>query len=408
MEARHQDREIILKKYYFPKSSFRFHIMTLNRRQFLGSALPLVAVGSAANAAKSSNYASSAEADTQVWLAGDSLPYPVENEASRLQGLLLKHAKVADSYLGGGAVVALEEKFSSLLGKEASVFMPTGTMANHIAIRILCGEAKHALVQQESHVYRDESNCVTTLSGINMVPLAAGKTAPSVSEISDAINRAEIGPYPIKVGAISLESPVRRTQGGTLSMEQIREIAKLARSKRIPMHLDGARLLLMCGMPGFEVKNYCAAFDTVYVSLYKYLGSPYGAILSGTKIQMEKARELRHILGGTQSTGWHAALPALDALDGVEQRFTAVRHAGENLLSGLEKLSGFTVHRVEQGSNIATLEVSASRQAGLEQRLKEANIRARRIIDGKLSLQFNESLLRRDTDFLVAAFAGKD
>jgi threonine aldolase len=384
--------------------------MTLNRRQFLGSSLPIVALGSSTNVSASTfaSHAANGETDTQVWLAGDSLPYPVENESARLQALLLKHAKVADSYLGGGAVAALEDKFSSLLGKESSVFMPTGTMANHIAIRILCGEAKHALVQQESHVYRDESNCVTTLSGINMVPLAAGKTVPSLSEISDAINRAEIGPYPIKVGAISLESPVRRTQGGTLSIEQINEIAKLARSKRVPMHLDGARLLLMCGMPGFEVKNYCAPFDTVYVSLYKYLGAPYGAILAGTKIQMDKARELRHIFGGTQSSGWHAALPALDALDGVEQRFAAVHRAGENLLSRLEKMDGFIVHRIEQGSNIATLEISAKRQLGLEQRLKDANIRARKIVEGKLTLQFNESLLRRDTDFLMAAFAGKD
>ena len=386
--------------------------MTLNRRQFLGSTLPLVALGSSSNAnANIYSLASpptASDADTQIWLVGDSLSYPVENEANRLQALLIKHAKVNDSYLSGGVVAALEEKFSSLLGKESSVFMPTGTMANHIAIRILCGDAKHALVQQESHVYRDESNCVTTLSGINMVPLAAGKTAPTLTELSDAINRAEIGPYPIKVGAISLESPVRRTQGGTLHMSQIEEIAKLARSKRIPMHLDGARLLLMFGMPGFDIKNYCAPFDTVYVSLYKYLGAAYGAILSGTKAQMDKARELRHILGGTQSSGWQAALPALDALEGVEQRFTAVRHAGENLLSRLEKLEGFKVHRIEQGSNIATLEISAQRQSGLEQRLKDANIRARKIIDGKLPLQFNESLLRRDTDFLVDAFAGKN
>lgn len=392
--------------------------MTLNRRQFFGSALPLVALGSSSHA-NSMTFASpltsisadtktGTSTDTQVWLAGDSVPYPIEHEAAKLQALLLKHAKVADSYLTGGAVTALEEKFSALLGKESSVFMPTGTMANHLALRILCGEAKHALVQQESHVYRDESNCVTTLSGINMVPLAAGKTAPTLSELSDAINRAEIGPYPIKVGAISIESPVRRTHGGTLSMAQINEIAKLARSKRIPMHLDGARLLLMCGMQDFDVKSYCAPFDTVYVSLYKYLGAPYGAILSGSKAQMEKARELRHIFGGTQSSGWQAALPALDALEGVEQRFTAVRHAGENLLSRLEKLEGFTVHRIEQGSNIASLDISTQRQSGLEQRLKDANIRARKIIDGKLPLQFNESLLRRDTDFLVDAFTGKN
>lgn len=390
--------------------------MTLNRRQFLGSALPLAVIGSGASAATAEQLsllssaaiagANASDTDQQVIFAGDSLPFAPEHEAQRLQELITKHPKLADSYLSGGAVAALEEGFSRLLGKESSVFMPTGTMANHIAIRLLCGEAKHALVQQESHVYRDESNCVTTLSGINLVPLAAGKTAPSLSELSDAIQRAEVGPYPIKVGAISLESPVRRTQGGTLSFAQINEIAQLARSKQIPMHLDGARLLLMCGMPGFDVKTYCQFFETVYVSLYKYLGAPYGAILAGSKAHMNKARELRHILGGTQAAGWHAALPALDALDGVEQRFAKVYQAGEQLLIQLEKIEGIKVHRVEQGSNIVTLEFSAARLVGLEQRLLAANIKTRKVFGNKLGLQFNETLLRRDTEYMVAALAG--
>lgn len=388
------------------------HTMTLNRRQFLGSALPIAIVGTSASvnttAANSASLslAMTTDSEQQVLLVGDSLPYPPEHEALRLQALLAKHTHLTDSYLHGGAVSALEEKFSHLMGKESSVFMPTGTMANHIAIRLLCGEARHALVQQESHVYRDESNCVTTLSGINLVPLAAGKTVPSLGELSEAIQRAEVGPYPIKVGAISLESPVRRTQGGTLSYTQISEIAQHARSKQIPMHLDGARLLLMCGMPDFDIKAYCQLFETVYVSLYKYLGAPYGAILAGSKAQMNKARELRHILGGTQAAAWHAALPALDALEGVEQRFAKVRQASERLLAQLEHIDGIKVQRVEQGSNIVTLEFSSARLAGLEQRLQAANIKTRKVTANKLTIQFNETLLRRDTAYLVAAIAG--
>jgi hypothetical protein len=122
--------------------------------------------------------------DTLVVLAGDALPRNPAAEAARLQALLDRHAKPADSYLAGGAVAELEAKFSSLLGKEDTVFMPTGTLANHIALRLLCGEAKHALVQQESHVYRDESNTVTTLSGINLVPLAPGRAAPTLDEVA--------------------------------------------------------------------------------------------------------------------------------------------------------------------------------------------------------------------------------
>lgn len=387
--------------------------MTLNRRSFLG-AVPIASLGLAAGsvhaqygaAAANATPAPATEMDTLVVLAGDALPRSLAAEPARLQALLDKHTKPGDGYLAGGAVAELEAKFSALLGKEDTVFMPTGTLANHIALRLLCGENRHALVQQESHVYRDESNTVTTLSGINLAPLAPGKAAPTLEEIRAAIERAEVGPYPIKVGAIALESPVRRAQGASLTPALVAEIAQTARANKIPLHLDGARLLLMSGMAGFRVKDYCAHFDTVYVSLYKYLGAPFGGVLSGSKPLMAKARELRHLFGGAIYHGWQAALPALDALDGAEERYARVRAAGERLMAALERTPGFKVKRIENGSNLAVLEISPARQAGLEERLQKANVRLGKLNDGKAQLGFNESILRRDTDYLLKALAG--
>jgi threonine aldolase len=392
--------------------------MTLNRRSFLG-AVPIASLGLAGGsawaqygAAPASSAAAAgaptpaAHMDTLVMLAGDALPRSLAGEPARLQALLDRHAKAGDSYLAGGAVAELEAKFSALLGKEDTVFMPTGTLANHIALRLLCGENRHALVQQESHVYRDESNTVTTLSGINLVPLAPGRAAPTLEEVGGAIERAEVGPYPIKVGAIALESPVRRAVGEALTPALVADIAKLARARKIPLHLDGARLLLMSGMEGFRVKDYCAHFDTVYVSLYKYLGAPFGGVLSGPKPLMAKARELRHIFGGTIYHGWQAALPALEALDGVEERHARVRAAGERLMAALERTPGFKVRRVANGSNLAFLEIAPERLAGLEDRLQKANVRLSKLNEGKAQLGFNESILRRDTDYLMKALAG--
>jgi threonine aldolase len=380
--------------------------MTLNRRQFLGSSLPLMALG-AGGAAQAAGQAAAApdHSGQLVLFTGDSLPRSPLGYASQLQTLLAQRDKVTDSYLAGGAVAELEAKFSALLGKEDTVFLPTGTLANHLAVRLLCGEARHALVQQESHLYRDESNAVTNLSGINLVPLAPGRAAPTLAETAAAIERAENGPYPIKVGAIALESPVRRAQGATLAPPLVAEIAQLARAKGIPMHLDGARLLLMSGLPGFTVKGYCAPFDTVYVSLYKYLNAPFGGVLSGSKPMMAKARALRHQFGASIYNGWEAALPALAALDGAEQRWSAVRAAADQLLAALDATPGYRVQRVGQGSNIAVLEIAPERLAGLEARLVQAQIRLRTPQDGKVELFFNETLLRRDTASLQAAFA---
>jgi threonine aldolase len=386
--------------------------MTLNRRGFLG-AVPIASLALASSRAQA-QYASApgpapapvSNYDTLVQLSGDALPRNPMAEPARLQALLDRHAKPVDGYLAGGAVAELEAKFSTLLGKEDTVFMPTGTLANHLALRLLCGESRHALVQQESHVYRDESNTVTTLSGINLAPMAPGRAAPTLDEVAAAIERAEVGPYPIKVGAIALESPVRRAQGAALSPALVADIARLARAKNIRLHLDGARLLLMSGMPGFSVQPYCAHFDTVYVSLYKYLGAPFGGVLSGPKPLMAKARELRHLFGGTIYHGWQAALPALDALDGVEKRFAEVRAAGERLLAGLERTPGFKVQRVENGSNLAMLEIAPERLAGLDTRLMRANVRIGKVSDGKVQLGFNESILRRDTGYLLKTLAG--
>lgn len=387
--------------------------MTLTRRQFLGGTLPLGALaltayaGAPASLLAADNAAAPAPVDSTVFLYGDSILLEPQPYADLLQSILHKHDKVNDFYLKGGAVTELEAKFSALLGKEDTVLMPTGTLANHIALRLLCGESRHALVQQESHVYRDEADSVPTLSGINLVPLAPGKAAPALDEVKAAIDRAENGPYPIKVGAISLESPVRRADGATVPMPLIDQIASVAHAKGIGMHLDGARLLLMSGMEGFDPKSYCAPFDTVYVSLYKYLNAPFGGVLSGTKAQMAKARELRHIFGGTLLHGWLAALPALDALDGFGERFATVRQAAERLLARLDKTTGYKVHRIENGSNIAYLEVSPNRADGLAERLKSAHIEMGHLRDGKLELMFNETWLRQDTDRLVAAFSGK-
>jgi threonine aldolase len=390
--------------------------MTFSRRQFLGSAVPFGAVALSAYAGAPaamlkgdkpvSSPGDAASIDSAVVLFGDNVPQPPQDYLARLQELLRTNDKPADMYLKDGAVGELEAKFSALLGKEDTVFMPTGTLANQVALRLLCGEARHALVQQESHLYRDEADAASTLSGINMVPMAPGKAAPTFDEVRAAIDRAEIGPYPIKVGAISLESPVRRADGATVPIGLIEEVSKLAHSKGIGMHLDGARLLLMSGLEGFEVKAYCEPFDTVYVSLYKYLGAPFGGVLSGPRALMAKARDLRHIFGGTILHGWQPALLAANTLEGFEARFALARKAGEQLLERLGKTSGFKVHRVEQGSNIAFLEVSAKRQEGLGERMKKANVMIAGFHEGKLQIAFNETLLRRTTDDLMAAFTG--
>ena len=204
-----------------------------------------------------------------VILMGDDVPHYGRDVLARMDAILQTRDKAGDFYLKRGAVDELEQRFAQLLGKEDAAFMPTGTLANHVALRLLCGEKKRALVQQESHVYCDESDAVTTLSAINLVPLAPGRAAPTLEEVNAAIAVSEKAAYPLPIGAISLESPVRRADGAMVPFEIVQAIAERARAKGIGMHLDGARLLLNSGADGFTATAYAAPFGTVYVSLYK-------------------------------------------------------------------------------------------------------------------------------------------
>jgi threonine aldolase len=345
-----------------------------------------------------------AAASRAVYLTGDGLVTTDVERIQELGRLMGKYEKPGDVYLANGSVTELEHKMAAMLGKEEAAFLPTGTLANNLAVRVLCGDHRHALVQRESHLYLDEADSASLLSGINLVPLAAGKAAPSYEEVVAAIDSAEHGPYPLAVGAISLESPVRRVNGASVPYALVEKISTLARSKGIGMHLDGARVLLLSGTEGFDLQRYSALFDTVYVSLYKYLGAPFGAVLAGNKATIVKVRDLRHAYGGLIYHGWQAALPALDALPGFQQRFVASRAAGERLFEGLQGAGGFEIKRVPDGSNITVVEVSQARAANLQARLAKADIHVRPVVDGKMLIWVNETIVRQSTQELVKAF----
>ncbi|WP_158882378.1 beta-eliminating lyase-related protein [Rhodanobacter sp. L36] len=385
--------------------------MTLSRRGFLTAAPAAIAgIGLmqgapslfAQGAAKRPAIASTSRT---VALVGDSAPLTPLETARQLVQLVETHALADDNYLEEGAVDALEKAMAVMLGKPDAAFMPTGTLANHVAVRLLCGENRHALVQHDSHLYLDESDTTQLLSGINLVPLAAGKVMPGHDEIAAAIDEAEHGHYPLKVGAISIESPVRRHDGASVSFDQLQRISVLAKQHGIGMHWDGARSLLLSGTQGFDLRRTSALFDTVYVSLYKYLGAPFGAILAGDRQSIAKARELRHVFGGLIKRGWQAALPALDALPGFAGRFIQARAHGEQLLAGLQSAGGFTLQRIPDASNICMVQIAPARLSGLEKRLAAADIRVH-IKDGQMMFFTNESILRRPVDQLLKAFVG--
>ena len=341
--------------------------MTIPRRGFLAAPLLTAALPAAAAAATSGQ-------ETRVLATGDGVAYSPA-EYAQLLGRLADQGKAKpDNYSLGGSVEELETRMAGILGKEAAIWMATGTLANQIAVRTLAGTRKRVLVQAESHLYRDCGDCCQTLSGLTMIPLAPGKATFTLDEVERAASDAETGRVLTPIGAIQIESPVRRQSGERFDFAEMQRISAWARQHKVGMHMDGARLFLEQGYTRRPLAEYTALFDTVYVSSYKYFNSPSGAILAGPKSLIEGLYHTRRMFGGGLPHGWPFAAVTLHHLEGFSERYRKAVETSEAVIEALRKDARFEIARVVNGTNIFRLRVSGMEAASLQQKLNLAGV----------------------------------
>jgi threonine aldolase len=312
----------------------------------------------------------------------------------------------ADVYLAGGCVAELEARFARLLGKEQAVFVPTGTLANHLALRSLAGGKERVLVPAESHIYCDAFDCVQGLSHLNLVPLGAGRATFTVAEVEEAHRRAVNGPHPLRVGALAVECPVRRRLGEVFDYEEMQRVAAFARKHEIGLHLDGARLFLASAYTGAAPAAYAALFDTVYVSLYKYFNAGTGAVLAGPRGVIEAVAHARKVFGGGLYQAWPYAAVALHYLEGFAERFGKAVATARDLFARLGEHPRFRVEPIPHGTNIIKLHVADVGGARYQAALRERGVLVRDPGRGATAfvLTVNESLNRRPAAELARAF----
>lgn len=373
----------------------------MNRREFI-----LTSAVSAAASTLSGTAAAAQTLDKQklVYLYGDGLLLSPQEHLMVLQELMAQGTIERDFYCRGGVVTVLEQRMAAILGKEAGMFFPTGTMANHVALRTLAGEERRILVSRESHTYNDEEDGPQLISGLAMVPLGSGKATFTLQEVQSEIQHFTGGYRKVPIGAIAIESPVRRRDGALFDFEEMKKISAFAQANKIRMHLDGARLFLAPPYSKVTPSQYAALFDTVYVSLYKYLGAPFGAVLCGPKKLLDSMRPVRQLLGGAVFGAWPAACVALKTLDGFPERFASAVALSEEFLRRIAADRRVRVERIAGGTNITRLHLAGVDGVKLGQRLEAEGVRMPALEDGVLELQANESLLRSSAERLAQTF----
>lgn len=338
--------------------------------------------------------------DTAVHLSGDGLSLSPAAWAARLAELTRERLPEPDSYLLGGEVAAFEARCAALLGKERALFMPSGTLANHLALRALAGERRRVIVQDASHVFNDTGDAGQTLSALTLVPVAPGRATVTRADVEAVLDRSRGGRVPAAVGALSIESPVRRLLGQVPGWDDTLEACAFARQQGLGVHLDGARLFVAAAYGDRSPAALAAPFDTVYVSLWKCFNTGSGALLAGPRAVLDPLVPVRRMFGGALATAWAEAMVGGAFLDGYVDQMRGAVAASEAVYTSLEGEPAVRVERVPEGTNVARLHLRAGDPARFRARLADAGVMAPQPVGACFTIAVNPTWTRRPADQL--------
>lgn len=251
-------------------------------------------------------------------------------------------AEVGDDVLGEDPTVrTLEDRAAELLGTAAALFMPSGTMANQVAIACHTRPGQEAIVEASSHIYNVEMATMARFSGVQPRALPGERGVFSAAQVAAAI-RPNLH-YLAPTGLIALENTHNAASGRIWPLSGMREVIEVARAHRIPVHLDGARILNAAVASGTPAHELAQGFDSVMFCLSKGLGCPVGSVLCGRREFIAEARRVRKALGGGMRQVGILAAAGLYALDHHVDRLSIDHEHARLLADGLAAIPGLSV-----------------------------------------------------------------
>jgi len=269
-------------------------------------------------------------------------------------------AEVGDDWYGDDPTVnRLQELAAELTGKEAAIYVPTGTMANQIGLRLHVGGAGHlVLCEGRSHVATTEMMTSAVLSGVTYRAVEAGPRGLTADDVAagmhpDAYFDVEV------VDLISLENTMGGYAGTVAPVEEFRAIRKIAESEGVPVHLDGALIFNASAASGVPVAEYANEADTLMFCVSKGLGAPIGSLLCGPQDLMPEARRLKILFGGAWRQAGVMAAAGLVALEEGPGRLSLDHARARRLAEGIAEIAPLAVDPDAVETNMVFADVSS-------------------------------------------------
>jgi len=316
----------------------------------------------------------------------------------------MAEAEVGDDVYGEDPTVnRLEERAAQIFGREAAIFVPSGTMGNQIAIKIHTHHGQEIICEERGHIFNYEMATLAAFSGCVVRPIYGEDGMLTWSEI-----KRRIAPgiyYKAQTGLISLENTHNMAGGTVYRQEAADEICEKAHEIGLAVHLDGARIFNAATALGKPVAEITRKFDSVMFCLSKGLGAPVGSLLVGSKTFIEKARRYRKALGGGMRQAGVLAAAGLIALEKMPARLKEDHDNAQVLAKGLAHIPGIKIDPTKVASNILVFNISGTgmNTAEFSRRLAERKVLAAGIDAENMRFVTHMDVSRRDCDTALGA-----
>lgn len=266
-------------------------------------------------------------------------------------------AEVGDEQRGEDPTVnLLQEVVAELLGKEAALYLPSGTMCNQIAFAVHCRPGDEIIMDKTAHPLNGEAGGPAALSGVLIHPLDGSRGIFTDQDVTAAIRASSR--YAPRSRVVSVEQTANRGGGAIWPLQNIQAVCETAQQHGLITHMDGARLLNAVVATGVSAREYALPFDTVWIDLSKGLGAPVGAVLAGSKAFIEEAWRFKQRFGGAMRQAGIIAAAGVYALKHHVERLVEDHENAKVFAQGLTSLPGFSVCPEEVETNIILFDVA--------------------------------------------------
>jgi threonine aldolase len=272
----------------------------------------------------------------------------------------MAEAVVGDDVLGDDPTVQeLEALAAGIMGKEAALFVPSGTMGNSVAVKAWTHELEEVIVEARAHIYNMESTHLTFISRVTPRPLSSRRGAMDPDEVEANIRKPSV--HIPRTSLICVENTHNNWSGAVLPLDNLRAIRAVADRHGIKVHMDGARLFNASTASGIPVKDYAALVDSVMFCLSKGLSAPVGSMLAGPRRFIDYARRIRKALGGGMRQVGVLAAPGIIALTEMTARLGEDHARARKLAKAIAGLPGVRLNLADVETNIIIFDLAHPR-----------------------------------------------